>query len=104
MIAQQFEVHLAQPIDSPDQTLIVGNPLSGMSEFDLCQENGLGLITIAVGEVVIRAVKNRFLYIPAPAMGISTLVTMMPNGSPQHRRPVGQQLQKPLPLFQQSLI
>ena len=75
-----------------------------MPEFDLRQENRLGLIPIAVGEVVIRAVQNRFLYVPTPATGIATLIAMMPDGSPQHRRPVCQQLPQPIPLIQQGLI
>ena len=75
-----------------------------MPEFDLRQENRLGLIPIAVREVMIRAVQNRFLYIPAPATRISTLIPMMPDGSPQHRRPVCQQLPQPVALIQQGLI
>ena len=75
-----------------------------MPEFDLRQKNRLGLIPIAVGEVVIGAVQNRLLYIPASATRISALIPMIPDGPPQHRRPLGQQPLEPVPLIQQGLI
>lgn len=80
MVTQKLEVHLGKPIDGLNQTFIVADPLPGVPKLGGSQEDCLGLVLIAMGEVIIRAMELRNFWIMATAIKIAAPVPMLPDG------------------------
>jgi hypothetical protein len=80
MITQKLKVHLGKPIDGLNQTFIVADPLPGVPKLGGSQEDCLGLVLIAMGEVIIRAMKLWAFQIMATAIKVAAPVSMLPDG------------------------
>ena len=103
MVTQNPEVDLSQPIDRLNQSLVIGQPSSGMWQFALGQEDRLGPVLIAVGQVWIGTMRDRVLWVTAAAIKVATLIAVLPQRAAQDWRPNGQRFQQPFPLRLQGV-
>ena len=82
MVTQKPEINLGESIERLNQAFIVGYPLPGVPELGGSQKDGLRLVLIAMGQIIIRAMKLGAFRVMATAIKIAASVSVLPDGSP----------------------
>ena len=82
MVTQKPEINLGESIERLNQAFIVGYPLPGVPELGDSQKDGLRLVLIAMGQIIIRAMKLGAFRVMATAIKIAASVSVLPDGSP----------------------